>query len=126
LTDSSTSAGPTRKKKRNKTQREKRQEEAVVNKVAQRPQIGDSTKQHLFLTKYLDILLIKDNVTRIVTGVNFTVDRACWTLTTATALQDKYDDRIYFADPDKLDTITIDVSSKRTGPSTYIKDFNRS
>jgi hypothetical protein len=35
------------------------------------------------------------------------------------------DDRIYFADPDKLDTITIDVSSKRTGPSTYIKEFKR-
>jgi hypothetical protein len=93
--------------------------------VAQRPRIGDSTKQHLFLAKYLDILLIKDDVTRIVTGVNFTEDRACWTLTAATALQDKYDDRIYFADPDKLDTITIDVSSKRTGPSTCIKDFNK-
>jgi hypothetical protein len=39
--------------------------------------------------------------------------------------QSEYDDRIYFAAPDKLDTITIDVSSKRTGPSTYIKEFNR-
>jgi hypothetical protein len=112
-----TNAGPTRKKTRNKTQREKRQEEAAVIKVAQRPQIGDSTKHHLFLAKYLNILLIKDDITRIVTSVNFTVDRACWTLTAATALQDKYDDRIYVADPDKLDTIQIDVSSKRTGPS---------
>jgi hypothetical protein len=92
--------------------------------VAQRPQILDSTQQHLFLAKYLDILLIKDDITWIVTSVNFTVDRACWTLTTATALLDKYDDRVYFADPDKLDTITIDVSSKRSGPSTYIKEFN--
>jgi hypothetical protein len=32
------------------------------------------------------------------------------------------DDRIYFADPDKLDTITIDVSSKRPGSSAYIND----
>jgi hypothetical protein len=57
----------------NKTQREKRQEEAAVIKVAQRPQIGDSTKHHLFLAKYLDILLTKDEVTWIVTGVTFTV-----------------------------------------------------
>ena len=65
---------------------------------------------------------------RRVTGEDFILDRACWTLTVTAVpvLQDKYDDRIYFADPDKLDSITIDVSSKRTGPSTYIKDFNRS
>jgi hypothetical protein len=52
------------------------------------------------------------------TGVDFVLDRACcWTLTAAAAVQDEYDARIYFADPDKRDTITIDVSSKRTGPS---------
>jgi hypothetical protein len=86
---------PRERRKGTKTQREKRQEEAAVIKKDQRPQIGDSTKQHLFLAKYLDILLIKDDVTRIATGLNFAVDRACWTLTAATALQDKYDDRIY-------------------------------
>jgi hypothetical protein len=48
------------------------------------------------------------------------VVRACWTRTAATALQDKYDDQIYSADPDELDTITIDVSSKRTGLSSCI------
>jgi hypothetical protein len=70
---SSTSAGPTRKKKRNKTPREKRkkkrnktprekqQEEAATIKVARQAHIGDNTKQHLFLSKYLDILLIKDD-----------------------------------------------------------------
>jgi hypothetical protein len=52
------------------------------------------------------------------------LDRACWTLTVAAVLQDKDDDRIYFADPDKLDTITIDLSSKRTGSPAYIRDFN--
>jgi hypothetical protein len=31
---------------------------------------------------------------RRVTGVNFMLDRACWTLTVAAVLQDKYDDRI--------------------------------
>jgi hypothetical protein len=77
---SSTSAGPTRKKKINKTEREIRQGEAAVTKVAQRAQNEDSTKQHLFLVKYRDILLIKDDFTRIVTDVAFVLDRACWTL----------------------------------------------
>jgi hypothetical protein len=52
------------------------------------------------------------------------LDQACWTLTVAAVLQDKYDDRIYFADSDKLDTITIDLSSKRTGSPAYINKFN--
>jgi hypothetical protein len=52
------------------------------------------------------------------------LDRAYWTLTVAAVLQDKYDDRIYFADPDKLDAITIDVSNKRTGSPAYIREFN--
>jgi hypothetical protein len=37
-------------------------------------------------------------------------------------MRDTDDDRIYFADPDKLDSITIDVSSKRTGSSAYINE----
>jgi hypothetical protein len=36
---------------------------------------------------------------------------------------DTDDDRIYFTGPDKLDTITIDVSKKRTGSSAYKKEF---
>jgi hypothetical protein len=52
---------------------------------------------------------------RRVTGVDFMLDRACWTLTVAAVLQDKYDDLIYVADPDKLDTINIDISCKRSG-----------
>jgi hypothetical protein len=39
--------------------------------------------------------------------------------------RNKYDDRIYCAGPDELDTITIDVSSKRTGLSSCIKEFNK-
>ncbi len=79
----------------------------------------------LFLAKYHDILLIKNSVIRIVTGVHFPVDGACWRLIAATAQQDKYDDRIYLAGPDKLDTITIEVSNKRGGLSAYIKEFNK-
>jgi hypothetical protein len=51
------------------------------------------------------------------------LDRVCWTLTLAAVLQDIYDDRIYFADPDKLDAITIDVFSKRTGSPAYIRSL---
>ena len=58
--------------------------------------------------------------------VEFMLDRECWTLTAAAVLHDKYDDRTNFVDPDKLDTITIDVSSKRSGSSTCIKEFNKS
>ena len=95
--------------------------------VTQRAQIEDSTKQHLYLTKYLDIPLIKDVCRQIVKVVDSVLDRAsCWTQSAAAALQDKCDDQISFADPDKLDTITIDVSSKRSGSSTCIKEFNKS
>jgi hypothetical protein len=34
---------------------------------------SEQHKQHLFLAKCLDILQIENNVTQIVTGVNFTV-----------------------------------------------------
>jgi hypothetical protein len=58
-----------------------------------------------------------------VTGVDFMLDRACWTLTAAAVLQDKHDDRTYFAVPAKLATIIIDVPSKRTGSPVYIREF---
>ena len=43
----------------------------AVLKVTQKAQIADDTKQHIFLAKYIDILLVKDDVKRIVTGGNF-------------------------------------------------------
>jgi hypothetical protein len=48
------------------------------------------------------------------------LDRACWTLAMALVLQDKHDDRPYFVTPTNPDnlgaiTLTIDVSSERTG-----------
>jgi hypothetical protein len=39
------------------------------------------------------------------------------------SMLDTDDDWIYFADPDKLDTISIDVSSKRVGSSACINEF---
>jgi hypothetical protein len=66
-----------RRKKQSET--EKRQGEAAVRKVAERAHNEESTEQHLF-TKYLDIRMIKEDCTRIVTCVDFVLDRACWTL----------------------------------------------
>jgi hypothetical protein len=121
-TDTSAAAA---KRRRTKSPREKRQEEAAVMKAKQKASLGDETKQHLFLAKYLGILLIKDDVTMIVTDVTFSDERSIWLLTTTTAKQHTYDDRIYIADPDCiLTTTTIDVSVKKPGLATYIKDFN--
>ena len=111
-------------KKRNKTVREKRQDEAAVMKKDQKDCLQDITKKHLLIAKYLDILLIKDDVTRIVTAVTFSVERSIWVLSAKPAKQDKYDDRIYIADPDSvLATISIDVKSRK-GQADYIKAFN--
>ena len=93
-------------------------------KAYQNTRLKDGTKQHLFLAKYLGILLIKDGVTRIVTAATFSDARSIWLLTATKAKQDKYDDRIYIADPDCMLAITIDISAKKGGLATYIKDFN--
>jgi hypothetical protein len=48
----------------------------------------DGKKQHLFLAKYLGILLInKDGVTMIVTAATFSYRRCTWLLTAAKAKQ---------------------------------------
>ncbi len=46
------------------------------------------------------------------TGVVLLSDHACWTLTEAAVLKDKYDDRIYFADPASL-TLSLSMSPVR-------------
>jgi hypothetical protein len=109
---------------RTKSPREKRQEDAAVMKANQKASLGDGTKQHLFLAKYLGILLVKDNVTMIVTGATFSAARSMWLLTATTAKQQAYDNRIYIADTDCIRTVTIDVSDQRPGLATYIEDFN--
>jgi hypothetical protein len=46
-------------------------------KANQKASLGDETKQHLFLAKYLlGVLLIKGDVTMIVTEVTFILERA--------------------------------------------------
>jgi hypothetical protein len=67
-TDTSAAAA---KRQRTKSPREKRQEDAAVMKANQKASLGDETKQHFFLAKYLGNLLIKGDVTMIVTDVTF-------------------------------------------------------
>jgi hypothetical protein len=94
-------------------------------KANQKASLGDETKQHFFLAKYLGILLIMGDVTMIITDVTFLDARSIWLFTATTAKKHTYDDRIYIADPDCIfTTTTIDVSVKRPGLATYFKDFN--
>jgi hypothetical protein len=74
------------KMQRSKSPREKRQEDAAVMKANQEASLGDGTKQHLFLAKYLGIILIKGGVTMIVMAVTFSDARSMlWLLTATTA-----------------------------------------
>jgi hypothetical protein len=65
-------------------------------------------------------------VTRIVKSAVFSAERKIWQLLTAQAKQDEYDDLSYVEDPDNHDIKTIDVTPKKCGPSSLIKEFNKS
>jgi hypothetical protein len=122
-TDTGEDAAAT-KRQTTKSPREKRQEDAAIMKADQKASLKDKTKQHLFLAKYLGILLIKDGVTMIVTAATFSDPRSMWLLTATKAKQHTYDDRIYIADPECIATETIGVSVQRSGLATYIRNFN--
>jgi hypothetical protein len=47
--------------------------------------VGNSTRGHLFLAKYRDMLLIKEGVIRIITSVQFDETRKKWTVRAACA-----------------------------------------
>jgi hypothetical protein len=78
---------PVSRERRQEKRKEKRGKGVAAITGGQKAQIEDSTKQYLFLYKLLEILLIKDDCI-VASGL----DRACWTLAAAAALQDKYDD----------------------------------
>lgn len=92
----------------------------------QKSAVEDATKRHLFLAKYRDVVLIKDGVTYIITGVEFSSEREVWTVAAKHDKQDKYDNRVYTVDPEKFSTIHIDVSNKKGGLGSLIKAFNGS
>jgi hypothetical protein len=49
------------------------------------------------------------------------LDRACWTLTAVAVVQNRHDDRAYFANPDNLGSTPIDVSGKKS--PAYIREL---
>jgi hypothetical protein len=88
--------------------------------------VTDKAKRQLFLAKYRGILLEKDSVIRIVKSVEYSDARKIWGLVAVRAKQDEYDDRDYFEDPDKLDTIIVDVTRRKDGAQALIKKCNKS
>jgi hypothetical protein len=57
--------------------------------------VKDRKGARLFLAKYRDVLLRKDDVTRIIASVQFDETRSVWTVGAACAKLHKYDSRIY-------------------------------
>ena len=70
----------------------------------------------MLIDKELDLLLIEDGVTRIVTAVTFSVGRSSWVLFAKPAKQEKYH---------MTTASTLQYRySRRKGLATYSKDFN--
>jgi hypothetical protein len=86
--------------------------------------VGNSTRGHLFLAKYRDVLLIKEGVTRIITSVQFDETRKKWTVRAACAKMHKYDSRIYEVDTATPDEIPIEVGRGRDAVGPLIKEYN--
>jgi hypothetical protein len=83
--------------------------------------VKDVKGVHMFLAKYRDVLLVKDNATRIITSLHFDVDRSVWTVLAACAKLHKYDSRIYNVDTETPDVIPIDVGRAKGGLGSLIK-----
>jgi hypothetical protein len=86
--------------------------------------VKDSTRGHLFLAKYRDVLLRKDGVTRIITSVHFDETQKKWTVRAARAKRHKYDSRIYEVDTATRDEITIEVGRQKEQVGAFIKEHN--
>jgi hypothetical protein len=92
----------------------------------QRSKALDQTQRPLFVAKYRGgVILVKDGVTRIVKSVVFSAEQKIWQLLTAQANHDEYDDLSYVEDPENHDIKTIDVTTKKGGPSSLTKEFNK-
>jgi hypothetical protein len=122
---SKTKASSARKKSEPKSDRHKRQEVAASLKMVERTKTKDPNKKHLFVAKYIDIYLSKDDVARVVTAVEYSTGRKTWFIEATRAKRNQYDDRVYIPDDATPDTICIDITNRSGGPSKLIKDFNR-
>jgi hypothetical protein len=109
------------KKRTAKTEQQKRQEEAGVLKVVQNRAKNDQSKRHLFLAKYIGINLIKDDQTRTITSVEYSVEDKIWFVRATLAQKHPYDDRFYVQVPSTSDIVRINVGGNL---SKYIKAFN--
>jgi hypothetical protein len=73
------------KKIKPKSVSEMRQSKAPILSKEHFARVKDSTRDHLFLAKYRDVLLRRDGVTRIVTSVQFDENKEKWTVRAARA-----------------------------------------
>jgi hypothetical protein len=103
---------------------ETRQSKAATLAREHSKMVKDSTRGHLFLAKYRDVLLIKDGVTRIITSVQFDETKKKWTVRAARAKMHKYDSRIYEVDTTTPDEIPIDVGTGKSAVGPLIKQHN--
>ena len=67
----------------------------------------------MFLAKYRDILLIKDNTTMIVTDAAFNTVQNVWKLVAKRALRNICDDREHLPDPNDKDGTAVDMSGRK-------------
>jgi hypothetical protein len=92
---------------------------------AQFGMVKDVKGVHMFLSKYLGVLLVKDNVTRIITSLHFDETRSVWTVLAARAKRHKYDSRIYNVDTETPDVIPIDVGRGKNAVGPLIKAYKQ-
>jgi hypothetical protein len=109
-----------------KSESEGQQTRAGTLSVPHFAMVKDSKGAHLFLAKYRDVLLVKDNVTRIITSVQFDETRSVWTVNAARANIHKYDSRIYKVDTETPCVIPIDVGRGNGAVGPFIKAYNNS
>jgi hypothetical protein len=109
-----------------KTLQQKRQEDAAVLTKAQSKAKSDPLEKELFRAKYMGILVVHDDVIRIVAAVHFVQENSKWTLQLHRAKVDKYDDRTFLLDTEATDMVSVDIIAGRNGPGRFIKQFNRS
>jgi hypothetical protein len=111
-----------------KSYQRKRQENAAIVTNAENEKKAVATVFHLFQAKYMGILLIKDETTRVVNSVRYSNSEKLWLLDTALTNQHEYDDRLHLEVATENNTVGVSIPVKRgkNGPTPLIKAFNTS
>ena len=111
------------KKCMNKTEHEKRQEDAGTLKRTQSVFRNNPDKGYVFLAKYINICLIdKDSKPRIITDIKFdnTPSKMKWFVEATLARRHQYDDRLLVLETSTTDVINIEIN---TALSKCIKTY---